>query len=322
MGKIIRRCLTAAVVMIIVGCAISMIITAVKGPNYLNEFLIRLTQGRIVNVTEWLSRWEDEAKRGGEALQNMLSDDGSGYEIEDSMNFDRQHQTVEKDVNESFYDIRTLELELGGCDFYALTSEDKDFHVWSENVGKIQIYEKNNGLHLTAIRKTGTDISPSKIYLEIPADADLKEVSLELGAGNVSLESLSAREVDLEVGAGRITADRLQADELSINIGAGEVRLEEMNTGELEVSVGAGNFQGQGTVRGDVNLECAMGNLGLALAGSETDFDYELECVAGNIQLGDSQFKSLAVDKKINNHASKKMELECSMGAITVEFYD
>ncbi|MFQ8980388.1 MAG: hypothetical protein ACLR6I_07435 [Waltera sp.] len=53
-----------------------------------------------------------------------------------------------------------------------------------------------------------------------------------------------------------------------------------------------------------------MGELKLTLAGTQTDFDYDLSCGMGELKVGDDSYNGLAQEKQINNNASKNMELE------------
>ena len=48
--------------------------------------------------------------------------------------------------------------------------------------------------------------------------------------------------------------------------------------------------------------------------------DYEIETMAGSVQIGDDEFSGLVTEKTIDNNALKKIDIECSMGAVVVEF--
>jgi hypothetical protein len=63
-----------------------------------------------------------------------------------------------------------------------------------------------------------------------------------------------------------------------------------------------------------------MGNITMQLEGEEEDFDYELDCVTGNLRIGDTEYSGLASSREVDNNAIKKMDLQCAMGNIEVEF--
>ena len=63
-----------------------------------------------------------------------------------------------------------------------------------------------------------------------------------------------------------------------------------------------------------------MGELQLKLAGTQTDFNYDLSCGMGELTVGDDSYTGMAKEKQINNNAVKNMDLECAMGSVSVQF--
>ena len=60
-----------------------------------------------------------------------------------------------------------------------------------------------------------------------------------------------------------------------------------------------------------------MGSIYAELEGKEEEFDYDLECSMGNIAINGQDY---AFDRKVDNHAQKKMKLSCVMGSMEVLF--
>ena len=90
--------------------------------------------------------------------------------------------------------------------------------------------------------------------------------------------------------------------------------------GEVKIEVGAGNCSIEGDVSEELKADCAMGNITLKLEGKETDYDYELECVSGNLKVGETEYSGLAKETKVDNDADRELDLQCVMGNIEVEF--
>ena len=63
-----------------------------------------------------------------------------------------------------------------------------------------------------------------------------------------------------------------------------------------------------------------MGNVSLNLKNAYKDFDYEIECSAGNIDLNGKKYTGLSKEEKIDNDAEHEMKLECSVGNVDVSF--
>ena len=108
--------------------------------------------------------------------------------------------------------------------------------------------------------------------------------------------------------------------ELEAETGAGEMVLNHVTAEEMEIVNSAGHTYVNGSVSRKVDVECSLGQAELVLEGKEQDFNYELDCSVGSINLGSRNYSALADDTKINNSASKQCELECSMGEIVVSF--
>ncbi len=351
MGKLIRRCLGAAFVMILLGLGLALGVNAVKGTEYMNDLLRRMTGGRIDG---WMGSLESGISKGEELLHQGISqgedfleehpmDGETGYEIEENVIFDEDRETMIGDAEREFAaeGIRELELEIGGCSFVLQSSEDDRIHVKAENVGRFQAYTDQESFCVKAIQGEVLGIGHGRqrcqVTLFLPENLSLEEVNLELGAGTFDAQRLEASKIELEVGAGALEIEELAADELFAEVGAGKMLLNQMEiSGESNFSVGMGHFEGEGTLGGDVNGECAMGSLALVLDGDVSDYDYDMECAAGTIYLDGKKYSGLALEQEIHHspehhdekdaydaehHASgKRMDLECSMGEIRVEF--
>ena len=88
----------------------------------------------------------------------------------------------------------------------------------------------------------------------------------------------------------------------------------------MDLEVGMGDCVYYGTILKDLEAECDLGNIGITVTGSMKDYNYEIECNAGNIDLGGNSITSLAFEKEIFNGAPGTFELSCNMGSITVDF--
>jgi len=96
--------------------------------------------------------------------------------------------------------------------------------------------------------------------------------------------------------------------------------LKQFEAGKLNAEVGMGSLEASGDIRSNANLECAMGSIDLKLAGKETDFNYNFEGAMGSVTVGKSEYSGIAQERSVDNDAAKDLELECSMGSITVKF--
>lgn len=89
---------------------------------------------------------------------------------------------------------------------------------------------------------------------------------------------------------------------------------------KAEFTVGVGAINVSKIDAKELDIECGVGQVVLTAAGKETDYNYKLEMGVGNVSIGDKRFSGLGRNRKINNHAGKKISVECGVGQVTVTF--
>lgn len=265
-------------------------------------------------------------KASDRALAEGKKAGGGRQERPDEDMYDKRYPVMEGDVSRQFLgrEITGLRLELGGALFETAASSDGSFYLTTENVRKYQCYVSEGVLCLKAVSSHMFEFrgNDRQITLYIPQGQYFEQVDIELGAGRVKADGLRAGTVNMNVGAGEILAGKIAADVCNVNVGAGRVRLPKMDMGSFNAKVGMGELVGSGSVRKSAGLECAMGNMELALAGSQKDFNYRLAVALGHLHLGKSSFSGLAQELELWNEASKSMDIDCAMGNMTVRFME
>ena len=87
----------------------------------------------------------------------------------------------------------------------------------------------------------------------------------------------------------------------------------------LEIGTGSMTFADLSARKTDG--ECGLGELDLTLTGTQEDYNYDLECGVGNLDVGSDSYSGLGREKTISNKgADRKLDLECGMGNISVDF--
>lgn len=217
-------------------------------------------------------------------------------------------------------DVSDLKIEIGGAALYLLESEDDHFGIKQEGVGKYWCYESHGTLNVSGNRKTTVRAEEEKVYLYIPKGMKWDNIEISVGGGVIEAGELTAEEVDLEAGAGVITIEGLSCQQIKADIGAGKATLKGIEAEKMELMVGVGHAYAEGDITKDIQIECGMGAIELALAGGEADYNYDVDCTAGNVMVGDRSFSVLTDERKIDNDANAECRLECAMGSIQVKF--
>lgn len=222
--------------------------------------------------------------------------------------------------------IRKLDLDLGAGQFYIREKDTDDgiISILVQGVGTCDYYTDKDTLHVESFKGNhfiGEDLSKNQIIMDLPKGISFDEVELTCGAAMVELGNMNAKELEVEVGAGEVRINYADVNKFSANIGAGRVEANGMAAQKVDLQVGMGDCVYNGSVSEDLEAECDLGNMDIMLQGEEEDYNYEIECAAGNVDLGGRSITALAAEKKIYNGAPATIELSCSMGNITVSFF-
>ena len=283
-----------------------------------------------------------------------------------SVKFDDRYPVYEGTVSRARIEgaerIENLIFDVGGCRVEIRASEDDDYWFASEDAKEYQCFAENNSLELRVKGGSwvGNRNAEHVITLWLPKEATYQRIDLDIGGGELDVETLFGDAVSIDVGAGSIEADELsggqlvlelgageivlqsvEADRFAVNIGAGAAAVTTLSARELEVEIGAGQLviedstlenadisvsmgqiRYQGTVTGDLDADCSMGQISLELNGKKEDHNYEVDCSMGEINLGGESYSGMGSSRTIDNGSASSFELDCSMGNIDVRFKD
>ena len=302
-----------------------------RGSAAISEVVRKVTRGRVTvnfdDVKDWGVMIHDTIESATNTIESAtITDWGVNYDINEHSMFEHSHKIYKGDVPKYCLgdDVADLDIEVGGCILETKTSKDNSFYVEVTKAYKFQGYVEDATLYIKASNgaQTWNKMGSCTITLYVPRDFWFEDVDIEMGAGVLEFSDLLASDcISLEVGAGQIVIDNICSNELELEIGAGEIVLKNMDVyKELSAEVGMGNFEANAVVMGDAEIQCSMGNVNLELAGSEQNYNYNIECAMGNIDLGNRSYSGLAREMSINNNAGVTVDIQCAMGNVSVSF--
>ena len=176
--------------------------------------------------------------------------------------------------------------------------DDDDYDDSGKNV---TVKESSDTLKVKSTKKLSKN---RKVCISYPEDVKLQELEIEMGAGTVYLN----RDIETE--------------KLSVEMGAGEFESKNPVTArEADLEIGTGSMTFADLSARKTDGECGLGELDLTLTGTQEDYNYDLECGVGNLDVGSDSYSGLGREKTISNKgADRKLDLECGMGNISVDF--
>lgn len=175
-----------------------------------------------------------------------------------------------------------------------VANDAKNDVVVKETSGKITITDTRSG----NVKKK------KQIKVIVPSGKDFDTVSLGVDMGTIDLEcDLKVQELSVEVGAGEFSGyGNITAAYCDLQVCAGTIDIDQLDIQKL-------------------NADCSAGEIDMVVTGKEKDYNYDLSCGMGEINLEDSEYSGIGIEKNISNEGARKdMVLECGMGEIDVEF--
>lgn len=307
MKKFMKFCFVLALMLIIVGGVFYTLGRKTGGREEMNELL-----------EDFGGEWVD--------LDGLLQDRLGSYSIEEASIFSEDYEIWKGNVYQQVAcdgSLTGLNLEIGGSMVEIKKSDDENIHIEGESVGKMQAYMEGGVLYVKSVRPANLaeEIKSSRITLYLPqTTVSLEEVAVSLGAGQLQFSDMEVQNMVASVGAGQLVLERLALGYLNVSLGAGELRTVDVSSQFVEASVSAGNMDYSGTILESANISCSMGNVSMALEGEREDYNYQLNCAAGNMEIDGESYAGAAVDRYIDNGAVRLIEIDCAMGNVEVGF--
>lgn len=203
-----------------------------------------------------------------------------------------------------FDSISSMDIELNYDELILRESEDRKITVTVNGDAADRVRVSTEGSELQIENKDDYRPEERTVTITYPAGTEFTEVSIDIDKGTAALE------------------DDLKAGEFSVSVGAGTLENYGIVTaGQTDIEVGVGTLELADLDADYIEAECGVGMMSLDVAGRKEDYNYRISCGVGSVLLGEDEFTGLGSTKKVdNNGASRKMQLECGMGTLEVDF--
>lgn len=338
MKKFTKGCLITALVLFIVGFAFYGIFGLLGGFRQLES-----RQGHVFHF------WGHDIRLAysGFGLWYLMDADDSWWEEEWPEVMTDAVRIGAGETEETGYhasDIRSIDIEFGGSNLIIQESEDDYVRIARDSDARAVKYQLKNGtfrLYSERGVRWWNGGSRGTVYLYLPRGMNLDSIDLETGAGTLECIALAADEIDVETDAGVAMIDGLYGDEIDVSANAGKVEIYEMTaknvcadtgagsltvqnltTEDIELTASAGSLDVEGKIGRNADIECGVGSVSMTLQGAETDYDYQLECSMGEIDINGTEYTGIAKERDIRNGGKGVLDIECSMGSVVIRFTD
>lgn len=244
---------------------------------------------------------------GDDWLDDLDDLDEAGDWEEEDHHWMGEWDTLASDGEEIYEGVQDLDIEIYGAEVHIQPSKEDDIKVETHDVpAELGLSGRQEGSELK-IRSKGKAAKLKnlghfgKITVYVPSDRLLNEISVSMGAGPLYIEDIHSYS-------------------LSVDIGAGEANVNGFEVNEVEMDCGTGTLTASGTARQEVSLSCGTGEINYTASDQKEFYDYEIECGAGTVLLGEEHYSGVGLEQEILNHTGREFGIECGMGTVTVQF--
>lgn len=210
--------------------------------------------------------------------------------------------------------ITELEIRLNAS---ALSIEYGDFGVES-NVTELSVKEKNGKLVISEPNRFGSvRAGDAVVTVYLPQGAVLKDISIEMGAGNLTAEGIFTETFSMNLGAGNVEIEELVvAKRASIDGGAGNLEIKRGGISDLDLDMGVGKLEMHVELAGESDLDLGVGDTHLHLVGSPEAYRIELDKGLGEATVDGKK----ASDGDVFGDGSNKIDIDSGVGKVEIDF--
>ena len=217
---------------------------------------------------------------------------------------------IEGEIFSLSVDLSGAQLKIQTADKFSVESNHNYISVNSEK-GQLCINETKK---LFSFYPKGVTV-----ILNIPEGFVFDEATVETGAGEVEIDSLSADVLKLSLGAGEAEIKNLTANSRTdIDGGAGELKIDGGWLCNLELDMGVGELTLKSRIEGQSQVDYGVGETNLTLLGNREDYKIEIDKGIGEAKLCGESMQ----DDSVYGAGENRIEIDGGIGSINIGFSD
>ncbi len=210
--------------------------------------------------------------------------------------------------------IIALDIEIGAADF-SIKEGDK-FYVES-NLKEFSVKYDNNTLSLKDKQIVGGDYKGAVVNLYIPKGTVFEDIDIETGAGRFNIDSLESKALSLEFGAGEVNIKSITAtNSVDIDGGAGKITIASSSFSNLDLDMGVGQLNMVSELSGKCCFDLGVGETNITLVGKADDYRIKAEKGLGSLKVNGESVSGF----ENGGNAVNSVDINGGIGAININF--
>lgn len=182
------------------------------------------------------------------------------------------------------------------------SGDEIQVHVEEDPEQKVQVSVSGSTLLVEDKKMLSWD---REITIYYPKDLKLEKLDMNLGAGEIQIDGdIYAESIQASIGTGELDGEgKIVCSSSTWNVGAGDISLYTLDCP-------------------DIVLNCGVGDLDVEVTGREKDYNYEMSCGLGEIEIGDQSYSGAFKNRKVDNGAKRSVKADCGIGDLSITFHD
>ncbi len=232
---------------------------------------------------------------------------GSEITNESVVTSDLKTYSVSSDIKELKIDVDTASICIIEADAFSVSS----------NIKSLEVVENGGILSINEDFYFGRDLNKALIRLYIPAEYKFEKADMQIGAGELTAETLSANSILLDIDAGEANIKELNADRnAEICAGAGEIVISDGTLNNLDLDIDIGEIDLTSAVLGKSDIDYGIGEAKLTLIGGKEDYKIEFNKGLGNAIVDGTKVQ----DGFVFGNGENEIEINGDVGNIKLKF--
>ncbi len=211
--------------------------------------------------------------------------------------------------SKTYTGVENVELDISYGSVSIINNDSDEFKVDIMSNSKYNSYScylENGTLKLKTKTRSklsfGSEDMVIKLY--VPQDIILEKFNVEIGACDFNIDNIFANKINLSVGAGNLSIKRINAEKCKIECGMGNIDIRSVD------------------IKDSIDIECGMGSVNAVIFGDKDEFNYNIDCALGNVNIAGQSSGAFINSINNKNNRDKDIKIDCGLGNVDISFID
>lgn len=216
------------------------------------------------------------------------------------------------DVNVTSY----LNIDVKSVNIKILTGETLKAET---NNKYINVKQDNNKLYITQKKHKWFNSDNGDLIIYVPDDFVFDEVIIKSGAGSINIDKINSEDISLELGAGKVSIKELIINNKTfIDGGAGALTIENGILNDLDLDMGIGKLSLTSKILGRNQIDCGIGEVNLNLIGNNADYKIKIDKGIGSFTIDNVDIE----DDSYYGSGSSYIDIDGGIGSTKIRFIE